>query len=119
VVYDFTESRQRAGPQQFLQSFQGYLQADAYGGYDGVYLAARGAIQEVACWAHCRRYWYQAREQDAARAHHVLAVISRLYDVERAARDVDAPLRQVLRAQHAAPLLAGLQAWLTHAQVSR
>lgn len=112
VVYEFTESRQRAGPQQFLQSFQGYLQADAYGGYDGVYLASGGAIREVACWAHCRRYWYQARDQDAARAHHVLAVISRLYDVERAARDVDAPLRQAWRAQHAAPLLAGLQAWL-------
>ena len=37
-VYDFTTSRQRDGPAKFLASFQGYLQADAYGGYDGIFL---------------------------------------------------------------------------------
>lgn len=56
-VYDFTESRGRAGPQEFLVHFKSYLQADAYGGYDGVYLQSSGAIVEVACWAHTRRYW--------------------------------------------------------------
>jgi hypothetical protein len=30
----------------------------------------------VACWAHTRRYWHKAREEDPARAHHVLAVIN-------------------------------------------
>ena len=63
-VYDFTESRGRAGPQEFLAHFKGYLQADAYGGYDGVYLQSSGAIVEVACWAHTRRYWYKARDQE-------------------------------------------------------
>ena len=86
TVYDFTETRERAGPESFLKEFEGYLQADAYGGYDGVYLQSRGSITEVACWAHCRRYWYKAREQDPARAHHVLAMIRRLYEVERVAR---------------------------------
>lgn len=38
VVYDFTDSRRRDGPQNFLTGFAGYLQADAYGGYDGIYL---------------------------------------------------------------------------------
>ena len=47
-VYDFTGSRERAGPQQFLKTFQGYLQADAYGGYAGIYLQSRGAIVAVA-----------------------------------------------------------------------
>ncbi len=89
TVYDFTETRERAGPESFLKEFEGYLQADAYGGYDGVYLQSRGSITEVACWAHCRRYWYKAREQDPARAHHVLAMIRRLYEVERVARQLD------------------------------
>ncbi len=62
TVYDFTETRQRKGPQKFLEGYQGYLQADAYGGYDGLYLPSggavgEGAVVEVACWAHCRRYW--------------------------------------------------------------
>ena len=119
TVYDFTETRQRAGPQQFLSGYEGYLQADAYGGYDGIYVESRGSIKEVACWAHCRRYWWKSREHDAARAHHVLAVIGRLYEIERAAtkretgeREADAKLRQSLRAEHAMPLLAGLKAWL-------
>jgi len=33
-VYDFTDSRARDGPAKFLDGFEGYLQADAYGGYD-------------------------------------------------------------------------------------
>jgi transposase len=87
-VYDFTVSRERHGPQDFLRDYSGYLQADAYGGYDGVYLKSNGTIKEVACWAHCRRYWYKAREEDPARAHHALAIITRLYEVERATRDM-------------------------------
>lgn len=112
IVYDFTETRERHGPQAFLQSFRGYLQADAYGGYDGVYVESGGAIVEVACWAHCRRYWWKAREHDPQRAHHVLAVIAKLYEVERATKDLAAEQRQVKRAEHAAPLLAELQTWL-------
>ncbi len=38
AVYDFTEDRVRAGPAEFLKGFRGYLQADAYGGYDGIYM---------------------------------------------------------------------------------
>lgn len=135
AVYDFTEDRTRAGPQTFLKDFRGYLQADAYGGYDGIYLADEKAssgntsapssrdgaardwevpagVIEVACWAHCRRYWHKAREQDAERAHHVLAVISRLYEVERATADQPPEFRQLQRAEHAAPLLAELGQWL-------
>ncbi len=46
---------------------KGYLQADAYAGYDCVY--APGKVKEVACWIHARRYWYDAREHDSARAN--------------------------------------------------
>jgi transposase len=148
AVYDFTEDRTRAGPHAFLKDFRGYLQADAYGGYDGIYLgqdqtassssddaalpegdaapqgsevALQGSVlseiipagvMEVACWAHCRRYWHKAREQDAERAHHVLAVISRLYEVERATTDQTPEFRQLQRAENAAPLLAELGQWL-------
>ena len=47
TVYDMTASRSRDGPKTFLDGFKGYLQADAFGGYDGLY--ARG-VTEVACW---------------------------------------------------------------------
>lgn len=115
AVYDFTVDRSRAGPAEFLKDYRGYLQADAYGGYDGIYSKtndAIGGIVEVACWTHCRRYWNNAKEQDPARAHHVLAYITRLYEVEQATRDCDAEVRQAKRAEHAAPLLEQLGQWL-------
>ena len=49
-VYDFSTSRSRDGPAAFLKDYGGFLQADAYGGYDGIFLNSDGTIVEVACW---------------------------------------------------------------------
>ena len=49
TVYDYTPDRSRAGPSKWLDKFRGFLQADAYGGYDGIYATG---VKEVACWAH-------------------------------------------------------------------
>ena len=111
-MHDFTETRERAGPEEFLRGFTGYLQADAYSCYDGIYLKSDNAIKEVACWAHTRRYWHKSRETDAERAHHVLSVIGRLYEIERTCRNRDAAFRLDQRRQHAAPLLKDLKTWL-------
>ncbi len=73
VVYRFTESRKRCGPAQFLATSEGYLQADDYGGYDGIY--SGGRVREVACWAHARRKLDAAWTTDPARSHLVLALI--------------------------------------------
>ena len=53
-VYDFTDTRSRDGPAKFLKGFQGYLHADAYAGYDHIYLGPENRVIEVACWAHAR-----------------------------------------------------------------
>ena len=44
--FDYTPDRSRAGPQTWLGDYRGYLQADAYGAYDGIY--APGHVHEVA-----------------------------------------------------------------------
>lgn len=112
TVYDFTDSRKRDGPAKFLQNFQGYLQADAYGGYDGLYTGASGKILEVACWAHARRYWFEAKTTDPARAHHVLGLIARLYQIEATCETMSAAQRCAARQEHALPLLRSLESWL-------
>ena len=66
-VYDFTMSRSRDGPAAFLKDYRGFLQADAYGGYDGIFLGSDGGIVEVACWAHARRKFFDARTNAPAR----------------------------------------------------
>ena len=119
AVYDFTEDRSRDGPTEFLKGYEGYLQADAYGGYDGIYLKEHqdgsqrpSGVIEVACWTHCRRYWHKAREQDPQRAHHVLAIIGRLYEIERACAEQSSEFRLTQRAEHSVPLLESLGHWL-------
>lgn len=110
TVFDYTPSRSRDGPAAWLKDYEGYLHADAFGGYDGIY--ATQAIIELACWAHARRKFCDARTSDTARAHHVLAVIRLLYDVERDAKELDADERLALRQERSRPLLDQLHAWL-------
>jgi len=84
VVYDFTASRSRDGPVAFLGDYEGYLQADAFAGYDGIY--AGQTVQEVLCWAHARRKFYEAQSSDAARSLTALGYIRSLYKVEDEAK---------------------------------
>ena len=57
TVYAYSPNREQQWPQTFLASYVGYLQADVYSGYDGLF--AGGKIVEVGCWAHARRKWPQ------------------------------------------------------------
>src|SRR5262249_61418650 len=52
-VYDFTPNRSGDGPARFFKDYHGYLQADAYAGYDA--LVQSGKVIEVGCWAEARR----------------------------------------------------------------
>jgi len=54
AVYDYTPHRKQTGPFNFLKGYEGYMQADAYPGYNIIYRG--GKVVEVACWAHARRY---------------------------------------------------------------
>jgi len=151
TVFTYTASRSRDGPMQFLKGWGEdrpvYLQADAFGGYDGIYAGeAGGRVTEVACWAHARRKFYEARSSDAAASTQALAYIRLLYDVEdqaqeqfkercekRAAADpgattkrdavadhrVLAAIRLALRQEHAAPRLEQFKLWLLSQQAER
>jgi transposase len=81
IWYDFTPTRNRDGPRRVLGDFKGYLQADAYGGYDQLYVP--DGATEVACWAHARRKFVDAQSSDPALAEEILERIGKLYGVER------------------------------------
>jgi transposase len=104
-VYDFTEDRKRDGPSRFLANYMGYLQADAFSGYDGIYTGSGGQILEVACWAHSRRKFFEARSSSPAEASLILQMIRRLYEVEDRARPLDDTARLALRQTEAVPIL--------------
>jgi transposase len=112
VVYDYRPDRSDDGPERFLKGYKsGYLQSDAYSGYDGIH--ARGIV-EVGCWAHARRKFYDARTSDPERSHAAIAWIGRLYGVEGDARKhrLDAATRYALRQERSRPILDSFGTWL-------
>jgi transposase len=114
TVYDYTPNRSRDGPQAFMETFSGFLQADAYSGYDGLYEDPERDVIEVACWAHTRRKFYEAQPSDLMRSTVMLAYIRLLYDVEREARDLklDGEGRLALRQAKSIPILDDIRAYL-------
>ena len=112
IVYDYTPDRARAGPANWLRDFKGYLQADAYGGYDGIY-QSNGQVIEVACWAHARRKFFEAKETDGRRAAEMLTLVRELYAVEDAAKERwTTTARRELRQAQSVPILTRIKAWL-------
>ena len=110
IVYDYTPDRSRAGPSNWLAGYKGFLQADAYGGYDGIYRT--GDVTEVACWAHARRKFFDAKPTDGKRSAQMLALVGELYDVERRAKSLDEAARLDLRQRASVPVLDRIKAWL-------
>lgn len=118
TVYDFTPTRCRDGPIKFLEEFKGYLQADAYSGYEALYKTAGRDVTEVACWAHARRKFYDAQSSDLMRSMIMLAYIRLIYGVEREAKDLDLDAigRKRLRQEKSVPILGGIKTYLEREQ---
>ncbi|MGA8669563.1 MAG: IS66 family transposase [Terracidiphilus sp.] len=106
AVFDFRMSRKREGPLNFLGNFEGLLQTDAYAAYDRV---GGPTMVHAGCWSHARRYFINAiklNKQDAASIRAV-ELMDKLFSIDAQAREekMDHAARDVLRRQHAPPLL--------------
>ena len=122
IVFDYTTTHARDGPAEFLKDFKGFLQADAYGGYDGIYTGSKGTIIEVGCMAHARNKFSEADSTDPERVLAAKAWVRKLYDVEDEAKAIiaaakltgaeAAAVRLRLRKEKAVPLLTSLRQWL-------
>jgi transposase len=120
LVYLYSPNREGQWPQTFLRGYAGFLQADAYTGYDALY--ATGAVVEVGCWAHARRKFFEAQKTDPEGALYALGVIRQLYAVEKEAteqarkqelaRAEFEALRLRLRQEKSVPLLKSFGEWL-------
>lgn len=111
VVYEFTPDRKQEHPLRFLANYKGKVQADAYKGYDKLFLPG-SEREELGCWAHARRHVYDARDTDPERGSTALGFIRLLYEVEWAAAGMDAAGRVALRRERSAPILRDFKAWL-------
>jgi len=79
VVFDFTPTRSREGPLTFLGDYAGFVQADAYSGYDAFF--RKGNATEVGCHSHARKKFEYALDDDPVRAAHMLVLWGSLYEI--------------------------------------
>ena len=118
VLYDYDPGRGAGVPMRLLTGFTGYLQTDGYDGYNAV--VAKNKLVHVGCMAHARRKFSEAvkaqgKKKKRGKAHRGLALIQKLYRVEKQARKLDAEDRHACRQQEARPALGELRAWLDEA----
>jgi hypothetical protein len=110
VVFDFSRGRGGATPASFLAPVKGWMQCDDARAHDVLFKGRADRIR-VGCWAHVRRKYVYAMDSDPERASLAVALIGRLYDVERKARDgnLGAPARARLRRERCPQVLAMLR----------
>ena len=105
-VFDFTVSRHRDGPDDFLVSseFTGTMIADCYSGYQGIALRSDARIIRAACHAHARRKIFEAKDNHPLLATQMLAAYRQLFDIEDRARDLSPEDRLILRKFESRPV---------------
>jgi transposase len=124
----FFASRDRAKghPERHLASFDGILQADAYGGYNGLYDSGRspGPIKQALCWSHARRKFFELADIAASArrgknaspispiALEAVKRIDVLFEIEREINGHDSVVRHRVRQEQSVPLVANLENWL-------
>jgi transposase len=115
IIYDYDPSRSGEVPSRLLLGYEGYLMTDGYDGYNK--LAKTEGIERLVCWAHVRRRFVEAvRVQPKGkkgRADEAVALIGKLYGIERNYKDAKDEARFQARQQLSLPALAELRAWLT------
>jgi transposase len=110
VLFRYSPDRKGERPRVHLEPFVGHLQADGYAGFDRLY---GERIQEVACWAHVRRKFYDIHVAHASPiAAEALDRIGRLYAVEAEIRGRLPDERAQVRKARAGPELQALHAWM-------
>ena len=115
ILYDYDPSRSGAVPQRLLAGYSGYLQSDGYEGYNAVVVA--NGLTALGCMAHARRRFDEAvkaqgKTKRRGKAWRGLALIQKLYRVEKQARAMTPDERDRYRLEHAQPVFDEMRAWL-------
>ncbi len=117
LVFEYHPSRSGQIPLDYLSGYQGYVQCDAYSGYDA--LGRQEGVVLLGCWSHARRKFDEViKARGGAKrkgsAEQALEYIGRLYAVEKKAREagLDSDAIRDLRQREAKPVLDEFKAWM-------
>lgn len=122
LIYDYHPSRAHTIPAEYLKDWHGYLHTDCYDGYN----ALEGHLTRCACWAHLRRYWYDAIpseiQKDVAKgtvgkeqigpASTGFLYCEKLFDLEKRYKDLSPEKRFEKRLQYELPVIERFFKWV-------
>ncbi|MBD1205439.1 MAG: IS66 family transposase [Rhodobacteraceae bacterium] len=127
ALYGFSTDRRMEHPTRHLAGWTGILQADAYGGYNGVYDAARkpAPVLSALCWSHARRKFFEladikatarkgkkVAEEISPIALEAVKRIDVIFDVEREITGLSAAARHEVRQRVVRPMVNDLHDWM-------
>jgi transposase len=126
ALFYASRDRTREHPERHLADWAGLLQADAFDGYNRLYLPDRkpSPIVEALCWSHARRKFFEladiaANTRRGKKAAPISPIaleavkrIDAIFDVEREINGRNAEARLRVRRGQSATLVAALEAWM-------
>lgn len=112
VLFDYSPTRGGIAAVPMLGNFKGYLQTDGYAVYEKY--GKKKEVTQLACWAHARREFEKALDNDKARAEKALLLIQKLYTIERNAKKENLSTKQTqeLRLEESLPIINELGSWI-------
>ena len=122
VSYLYSPDRKGEHARALLAGCRGFLHADGYAGFNGLYepdASGTAPLVEVACWAHSRRKLFDVHAATgSALAQEALERIAALFQIEAEINRRAAEERRAVRQQRTLPRLADLKAVLERALTS-
>jgi hypothetical protein len=110
AYFHFSKGRGAKDIRPFLKDFEGVLQTDGLGVYESLFNGEDALDPEkvlhVGCWAHARReFWRASQIGQSQKAGEVVALIQKLYRIEKKASKLKETDRVAMRQIEAAPVL--------------
>jgi transposase len=117
VLFHYVEKHTSDAVAELFSGFSGFLQTDASSVYDilerGPPDANDATITLVGCWAHARRYFFEAAVCKYPSGIEGLKRIREIYRADMAFADRPPVDRKRLRLEHVMPLVDDFFAWVT------
>jgi transposase len=128
VLFAYSEHHTQDAVRKLFGGFKGFLQADASNVYD---ILDRGPpkdehvdekVKLVGCWAHCRRYFFEAAVCKYPVGLQGLLRIRAIYAADDSFRKLPPAKRKLARDEHVRPLIDAFFEWVQqtrHSQTGR
>jgi len=116
AFFRYFPTRAGAAARELLSGFTGLLQTDAYAGYEAVVLP--GNVSRIACMAHIRRKFHEARHSAKVECEYILSEIAAMYLIEEEAKKLSHEERRAIRQEKAKERFEKLHDYLIRLQTS-